>query len=257
MLRSPIWRPTVMPTGPVDRSELGRYVGGERGGLPGPDHLHLHRLKYRRQGLDDGLVPDRLLGEDGDLRRRLVQLLADLRGHRAEHADERLAEVGAVDRGDAEPVLVALVVLLDALSELRMGGAGAEEDLLVVRGDFLHGEHRLGAEAADQEIDLVAGDDALDGVGRVRNRLVLVGVGAHQFDLHLLAADVDAARLVDVVARHFGAVPVVFALRLRHRSEHADLDRALRERERRGECQCAGKQCGAKHGIPLFGLLSR
>ena len=120
-----------------------------------------------------------------------------------------------------------------------MRRAGAEEDLLVVHRHFLHRQHRLGAEAADQEVDLVARDDALDRVGRVGHRLDLVGVGADQLDLHALAADVDAARLVDLVARHLGAGPVVLALHEGHRAEDRDLDglrlRAEREAPQRGK----------------------
>ena len=54
--------------------------------------------------------------------------------------------------------------------------------------------------------------------------------------LHALAADVDAACLVDLVARHLGAVPVVLALDEGHRAEDRDLDglrlRAESETER-------------------------
>ena len=114
-----------------------------------------------------------------------------------------------------------------------MRGAGAEEELLVVHRHFLHGEHRLRAKAADQEVRLVARDDALDGVGGIGHRLDLVGVAADELDLHALAADVDAARLVDLVARHLGAGPVVLALHERHRPEDRDLEGALRERRGR------------------------
>jgi len=106
---------------------------------------------------------------------------------------------------------------------LECAAPAPRKDLLVVHRHFLHREHRLGAEAADQEVGLVARDDALDGVGRVRHRLDLVGVGPDQLDLHAPTADVDAARLVDLVARHFGACPVVFALHESHRAEDRDL----------------------------------
>jgi len=92
-------------------------------------------------------------------------------------------------------------------------------------------------------------DDALDGVGRVRHRLDLVGIGPDQLDLHASAADVDTARLVDLVARHFGACPVVFALHESHGAEDGDLDGALRRgdgcNEREGDC----RQCRAQHGV--------
>ena len=110
-------------------------------------------------------------------------------------------------------------------AELGMGCAYPKEDLLVVHRHFLHREDRLGAEPADEEIDLVARDDALDGVGSVGNRLDLVGVAADQLHLHALAADVDAARLVDLVARHLGTVPVMLTLHECHRSQDGDLDR--------------------------------
>src|SRR5712692_5208861 len=131
----------------------------------------------------------------------------------------------------SEAVLAMQEVAMDYKKILR--GARAEENLLVVHRHFLHRQHRLGAEAADQEIGLVAGDDALDGVGGVGHRLDLVGVGADQLDLHALAADVDAARLVDLVARHLGAGQVVLSLHEGHRPEDRDLDGALRERSGR------------------------
>jgi hypothetical protein len=241
-----------MPTGPESSvktmSALARSIAASSAvtsvAIADGCHVHLHLRQRRLQALDDRLGPHRLLGDDRHLRRvglgRGAHLLADV----AEHRQQRAEQVRRLGRGDAEPVLVAVVVLLDVLAELGVGRAGAEEDLLVVHRHFLHREHRLGAEAADQEVGLVARDRALDGIGGIGHRLDLVGVGAHQLDLALLAADADAARLVDLVARHLRAGPVVLALHEVHRPENGDLD-ALRERERRGQCDGDGQQSGA------------
>jgi hypothetical protein len=85
--------------------------------------------------------------------------------------------VDVLDRRDAEPVLVAIVAGLHVGAELGVRRADPEEELLVVHRHFLHREHGLGAESPNQEIDLVARDHPLDGIGCIGDRLDLVGVG--------------------------------------------------------------------------------
>ena len=201
--------------------------------------------------LHDRLGPNHFLGEDGDLGRLLLQIRADLPGDRAEDREERLAQTRGVEWRDAEPVFVPVVVLLHVGAQLGVGGTATEEDLLVVHRHFLHREHRLGAEPADDEVGLLAGDRALHGVGGVGDGLDLVGVHAHQLDLQLLAADGDAALFVDFVASHLGARPRVLSLGEGHRSDDGDLDVVLRESGGRdGENGGRGDDERARHGTP-------
>ena len=78
---------------------------------------------------------------------------------------------------------------------------------------------------------------------------------AHQLDLALLAADGDAARLVDLVARHLRARPLVLSLGEGHGAEHRDLDCILCESGgRHGEEAGRGDDEQANHGVSRVGI---
>ena len=76
-------------------------------------------------------------------------------------------QVIGIERYYLEEIFIPVIVLGHSQAELRMGGTGADEDFLVVHGDVLHGQDGFGPETADDEIDLIAGDQPFHGIGSV------------------------------------------------------------------------------------------
>ncbi len=50
-----------------------------------------------------------------------------------------------------------------------MGRTAANEDLLVVHGNVLHGQNSFGSKAAHNEVHLVASEEQLHGIDGVRH----------------------------------------------------------------------------------------
>src|SRR5690606_32118366 len=119
---------------------------------PRADHFHAHLRQSRLRCAYQRISPDGTLAHDGYAHLLTPQLPADLCGDVGKHREHLATQIFRLGRSDTEPVLVGIVVVLHAGTELAVRGADAQEDLLIVHCHVLHGEHGLATEAADEEI---------------------------------------------------------------------------------------------------------
>jgi hypothetical protein len=179
----------------------GREFGGDvrcRLGRPPHAHfLHAHFGERLLRGRYHGIGPHLFFSHDGNLDLRDAQCLLQDASHCRHLYETGLHQKHGVEGGAAKEVFVAVVIFGHPRAKLGMSRAAADENFLVIHGNVLHCHDRLGSETADDEIHFVAGKEQFHGIGGVRDVEKFVGVGLHQFDLHLLLADLNSPFGID------------------------------------------------------------
>ena len=109
-------------------------------------------------------------------------------------------------------------------TDFRRGGAGEQWGLIPL-GNRGHNLGVPGAERREQKIHLVVGDELLGELrGALTVRLIII---FDELDFHLLAADVDSARRIDLVEPHLPDDVLLFRFvgqRTCQRQRSTDLD---------------------------------
>ena len=177
----------------------------------------------RLGGSDYGFRPRCFLGQDSQLGCRM-ELRTYLLSNHSYQSEIHPAQVGVVERGDPEPVLVTIVVLGHLVAHFRFTRTADHEYRLVVHGHFLHCQGSLAPDRTHQNIHLVNSDRSLRRTGSVGRTHQLVGVNFDQLDLVLVSSHLDAARFVDLVFRQCRSHPVMLAHLELHRADDTNLD---------------------------------
>ena len=74
-----------------------------------------------------------------------------------------------IERGEPEPVFIAIVILGQPQAEFGVRGTATDKDFFVVHGNILHRENSLAAKAAHNKIDFIAGKQHFHGIGGIGN----------------------------------------------------------------------------------------